>query len=185
MLQNVSYMIQQPKKQLKMFKYSKTRQEASDPDGYLRYKLTTIAGQEFVSNHKKEVEHDLGIKKYGDIIEIVFSKNLMETVQFIDFILKITDAQLDLKGDALKQLKEREKVFYAIRKILIMKKNVMLKINKIILIAVFLFSSCQKKLDAYYFDFLGDDKLDTLIIKDNGKPYIQDIFLLKNNQQKK
>lgn len=66
-----------------------------------------------------------------------------------------------------------------------MKKNVMLKINKIILIAVFLFSSCQKKLDAYYFDFLGDDKLDTLIIKDNGKPYIQDIFLLKNNQQKK
>lgn len=82
------------------FKLQKAHQYASDPDGYLRYKLTTIAGQEFVSNHKKEVEHDLGIKKYGDIIEIVFSKNLMETVQFIDFYFKDnTDAWLDLKGD--------------------------------------------------------------------------------------
>jgi len=82
------------------FKLQKAHQYASDPDGYLRYKLTTIAGQEFVSNHKKEVEHDLGIKKYGDIIEIVFSKNLMETVQFIDFYFKDnTDAWLDLKGN--------------------------------------------------------------------------------------
>lgn len=82
------------------FKLQKAHQYASDPDGYLRYKLTTIAGQEFVSNHKNEIEHDLGVKKYGDVIEIIFSKNLMEAVQFIDFYFKDnTDEWLDLKGD--------------------------------------------------------------------------------------
>ena len=46
------------------------------------------------------IEHDLGVKKYGDIIEIAFSKNLMEAVQFIDFYFKDnTDDWLDLKGD--------------------------------------------------------------------------------------
>lgn len=82
------------------FKLQKAHQYASDPDGYLRYKLTTIPGQEFVSNHKNVIEHDLGVKKYNDIIEIIFSKNLMETVQYIDFYFKDnTDDWLDLKGN--------------------------------------------------------------------------------------
>lgn len=82
------------------FKLQKAHMYASDPDGYLRYKLTTVEGQVFVSNHnKKDVEHDLGVKKYEDVIEIVFSKNLMETVQFIDFYFKDnSDHWLDLKG---------------------------------------------------------------------------------------
>ncbi|MFD1602497.1 hypothetical protein ACFSJW_21265 [Flavobacterium artemisiae] len=82
------------------FKLQKAHMYASDPDGYLRYKLTTIAGQEFISNHKNVIEHDLGVKKYGDIIEITFSKNLMETVQFIDFYFKDNaNVWLDLKGN--------------------------------------------------------------------------------------
>ncbi|MBE8726784.1 hypothetical protein [Flavobacterium hungaricum] len=82
------------------FKLQKAHQYASDPDGYLRYKLSTIKGHAFVTNHNKpEVEHDLGIKKYGDIVEIVFSKNLMDTVQFIDFYFKDNSEDwLDLKG---------------------------------------------------------------------------------------
>ncbi|MBS7253710.1 N-acetylmuramidase domain-containing protein [Flavobacterium branchiicola] len=82
------------------FKLRKANKEANDPDGYLKYKLTAINGQEFVVNHKKEVEHDLGIKNYNDIIEITFSKNLMETVQFIDFYFKDNSNDwFDMKGD--------------------------------------------------------------------------------------
>ncbi|MCP2029599.1 putative chitinase [Flavobacterium sp. HSC-32F16] len=83
------------------FKLQQAHQYASDPDGYLRYKLTAVNGQVFVSNHnKKEVEHDLGVKRYDDIVEIVFSKNLMQSVKYIDFYYKDnSDAWLDLKGN--------------------------------------------------------------------------------------
>lgn len=83
------------------FKLQKAHQYASDPDGYLRYKLTAVNGQIFVSNHnKKEVEHNLGVKRYDDIVEIVFSKNLMQSVKYIDFYYKDnSDAWLDLKGN--------------------------------------------------------------------------------------
>ena len=71
----------------------------------------------------------MGIKNYGDIIEIAFTKNLMETVHFIDFYFKDnTDAWLDLKGDALKHLKERGGAFNAIMKIIDYEKKC---INKI------------------------------------------------------
>lgn len=86
------------------FKLKKAHMYASDPDGYLRYKLTKVSGQAFVSNNKSEVGHDLGEKKYDDVIEIALSKNLMETVQFIDFYFKDnTDAWLDLKGNLPEQ----------------------------------------------------------------------------------
>ena len=67
----------------------------------MRYKLTAVNGQVFVSNHnKKEVEHDFGVKRYDDIVEIVFSKNLMQSVKYIDFYYKDnSDAWLDLKGN--------------------------------------------------------------------------------------
>ncbi|MFD1601292.1 hypothetical protein ACFSJW_23110 [Flavobacterium artemisiae] len=85
------------------FKLQKAHQTASDPDGYLRYKLTAVNGQVFVSNHNKnEVEHDLGIKKYNDIIEIAFRKNLMKAVQYIDFYFKDNSNDwFDLKGGML------------------------------------------------------------------------------------
>jgi len=83
------------------FKLQKAHQYASDPDGYLRYKLTAVNGQVFVSNHnKKEVEHDLGVKRYDDIVEIVFSKNLMQSVKYIDFYYKEnSDDWFDFKGN--------------------------------------------------------------------------------------
>ncbi|MBL0737643.1 hypothetical protein JI750_12125 [Flavobacterium sp. GN10] len=83
------------------FKLKQAHQYASDPDGYLRYKLTAVNGQVFVSNYnKKEIEHDLGVKRYDGIVEIVFSKNLMQSVKYIDFYYKDnTDAWLDLKGE--------------------------------------------------------------------------------------
>ncbi|KUJ62003.1 hypothetical protein AR687_10635 [Flavobacteriaceae bacterium CRH] len=91
----------QKEKTLLRFRLQKAQMYASDPDGYLRYKLTAANGQFFVSNHnKKEVEHDLGVKKYNDIVEIAFSKNLMQAVQYIDFYFKDnSDAWLDLKGE--------------------------------------------------------------------------------------
>ena len=53
----------------------------------------------------------------------------METVHFIDFYFKDnTDAWLDLKGDALKHLKERGGAFNAIMKIIDYEKKC---INKI------------------------------------------------------
>lgn len=86
------------------FRLQKAHMYASDPDGYLRYKLTAINGNTFVSNNKNELEHDLGEKKYDDVIEIAFSKNLMQTVRYIDFYFKDnTDAWIDLKGDLPEQ----------------------------------------------------------------------------------
>jgi len=82
------------------FKLQKAHMYASDPDGYLRYRLTSRNGNVFISNNKDEIEHDLGVKKYGDLIQIVLTKNLIETVQYIDFYFKDnSDAWLDLKGD--------------------------------------------------------------------------------------
>ncbi|WP_281232509.1 hypothetical protein [Flavobacterium gelatinilyticum] len=83
------------------FKLQKAHQTASDPDGFIKYKLTAANGNVFVSNHnKKDVEHDLGIKNYNDIVEITFSKNLMKTVQYIDFYFKDNSNDwFDMKGD--------------------------------------------------------------------------------------
>jgi hypothetical protein len=65
-----------------------------------------------------------------------------------------------------------------------MRTNVKLRINSIIII-VFFFISCQKKQNAYYFDFTGDLNLDTLVIKDSTKSYIKNLYILKNRELKK